>query len=77
MSATPESTIDTAATVNEILAQHPAAVSVFNTFGVDACCGGDASLEEAARRDGANLRALIAALDQIIERASESRGTTR
>ena len=32
-------TVDTAATVNEILAQHPATVSVFNLFGIDACCG--------------------------------------
>jgi regulator of cell morphogenesis and NO signaling len=60
-------TIDTAATVNEILAQHPAAVSAFNTFGIDACCGGDASLDEAARRDGADIAALIAALDAIID----------
>ena len=65
-------TIDTAATVNEILAQHPAAVSAFNTFGIDACCGGDASLAEAARRDGADLGALIAALDAIIDRPRPS-----
>jgi len=66
-------TIDTAATVNEILAQHPAAVSAFNTFGIDACCGGDASLAEAARRDGADLGALIAALDRIIDQPRHSR----
>jgi len=66
-------TIDTAATVNEILAQHPAAVSAFDTFGIDACCGGDASLAEAARRDGADLGALIAALDRIIDQPRPSR----
>ena len=66
-------TIDTAATVNEILAQHPAAVSAFNTFGIDACCGGDASLAEAARRDGADLGALIAALDRLIDQPRPSR----
>ena len=66
-------TIDTAATVNEILAKHPAAVSAFNTFGIDACCGGDASVSEAARRDGADLDALIAALDAIIDRPRTSR----
>ena len=66
-------TIDTAATVNEILAQHPGAVSAFNTLGIDACCGGDASLDEAARRDGADLRALIAALDAIIDQSRPSR----
>ena len=41
-------TIDTTVTVNDVLVQHPEAVSVFNEFGIDACCGGDASLEEAA-----------------------------
>lgn len=66
-------TIDTAATVNEILAAHPAAVSVFNTFGIDACCGGDAPLDEAARRDGADLTALIAALQEIVGRAGGAR----
>jgi len=66
-------TIDTAATVNEILAQHPAAVSAFNTFGIDACCGGDASLDEAARRDGADFGALIAALDAIIDQSRPAR----
>jgi len=66
-------TVDTAATVNEILAQHPATVSVFNLFGIDACCGGDASLDEAARRDNANIVALIAALDAIIDRRRTSR----
>jgi iron-sulfur cluster repair protein YtfE (RIC family) len=66
-------TIDTAATVNEILAQHPAAVSAFNSLGIDACCGGDASLDVAAHRDGVDLAALIAALDAIIDRPRTSR----
>jgi regulator of cell morphogenesis and NO signaling len=64
--------VNTAATVNEIIASHPAAVAVFNEFGIDACCGGDASLEEAARRDGASVDALLAALDTLISR-SEAR----
>ena len=62
--------INTAETVNEILAKHPAAVSVFNALGIDACCGGDASLSEAARRDGASLDTLLAALDSLILRGS-------
>jgi regulator of cell morphogenesis and NO signaling len=65
--------VDTAATVNEILSQHPAAVSVFNAFGIDACCGGDATLDEAARRDGADVDALIGALDAIVNQAGEGR----
>ena len=59
-------TIDTAATVNEILVKYPAAVSVFIEFGIDSCCGGDASLREAALRDGADLAQLVAALDTFV-----------
>jgi regulator of cell morphogenesis and NO signaling len=58
-------TIDPAATVNEILVQHPDTVSVFNAFGIDACCGGDADLAEAAARDGVVLNDLIAALESV------------
>ena len=58
-------TLDPAVTVNEILLKYPSAVSVFNELGIDACCGGDASLNEAARRDGVNLAKLLAALDTI------------
>jgi len=65
-------TVDTAETVNEIIVQYPAAVSVFNAFGIDACCGGDASVEEAARRDGANIHALIDALQRLITQAGDA-----
>ena len=73
MTARYTQTIDTAATVNEILAQHPATVAAFNRLGIDACCGGNASLDEAARRDGADLDALIAALDAILDGARSTR----
>ncbi|HEX6050242.1 MAG TPA: DUF542 domain-containing protein [Gemmatimonadaceae bacterium] len=66
--STSSPTVDASATVNEILVRYPAAVSVFNTFGIDACCGGDATLEDAARRDGADLDALTAALSDVIAR---------
>jgi regulator of cell morphogenesis and NO signaling len=65
-------TIDPSATVNEILARYPETVSVFNTFGIDACCGGDAGLAEAARRDGADVNALLAALDRIARSARKA-----
>jgi regulator of cell morphogenesis and NO signaling len=65
-------TIDPSATVNEILVQYPATVSVFNTFGIDACCGGDADLAEAACRDGADVNALLAALDSVARDARKA-----
>ena len=64
--------IDRSATVNEILVQFPATVSVFNAFGIDACCGGDADLAAAARRDDADVNALLAALERV---ARDSRET--
>ena len=59
--------VDPTATVNEILVKYPETVSVFNQFGIDACCGGAASLEEAASRDGADVDRLIRALDTIVQ----------
>jgi regulator of cell morphogenesis and NO signaling len=54
--------IDAGIIVNEMLRLYPATVSVLNAFGIDACCGGAASLAEAARRDGVDLNALLSAL---------------
>jgi iron-sulfur cluster repair protein YtfE (RIC family) len=58
--------VDRTETVNEIIVHHPASVETFNAFGIDACCGGDASVEDAARRDGADVDALLAALDAFV-----------
>ena len=54
--------IDAGMSVNEMLRLYPATVSVLNAFGIDACCGGAASLDEAASRDGVDLDALLSAL---------------
>ena len=58
--------IDTETTVNEVIRMYPESVSVFNEMGIDACCGGDASLAEAARRDGVDLGSLLARLDAVV-----------
>ncbi len=59
---TSRSGIPASMTVNEAIRRFPGTVAVFNAFGVDACCGGAASIEEAARRDGADVAELLAAL---------------
>ena len=58
--------IDTETTVNDVIRMYPESVSVFNQLGIDACCGGDASLSEAARRDGVDLGSLLARLDAVV-----------
>ncbi|EIA39718.1 DUF542 domain-containing protein [Thermus parvatiensis] len=53
-------------TVNEVLQRHPEAVRLLNEMGIDTCCGGADSLEEASRQAGKNpeevLKALLALL---------------
>jgi regulator of cell morphogenesis and NO signaling len=58
--------IDIAATVNEIVAQYPETIAVFNRFGIDSCCGGGVPVPDAARRDGADVDALLVALQEAI-----------
>ena len=58
--------LDAALTVNDTLLRHPETMAVFNAFGVDACCGGAASLAEAARTAGVEPVALIEALEGVI-----------
>lgn len=62
-----QTTPDPALTVNDAVARYPRTVAVFNEFGIDACCGGAATIEEAARRDGADPDALVAAVHRVIE----------
>ena len=52
------------ATVNDVIALHPRTIAVFNALGIDACCGGAASLGEAAARDGVDLATLLQAIDE-------------
>lgn len=49
-------------TVNQVLKLYPKSVGVFTKFNIDACCGGNRSLEQAAKEDKAVLEDLMAAL---------------
>jgi regulator of cell morphogenesis and NO signaling len=59
-------TIDPNWSVNEILQRYPDTVGVFNTLGIDSCCGGGASLFEAAYRDGVDPEALLHELRRAV-----------
>lgn len=62
--------IDAMQSVNEIVREHPVTVSVFNEYGIDACCGGASPLAEAAARDGAVLEDVLEALARCIAQAT-------
>lgn len=53
--------------VNDVISLYPETISVFNDFGIDACCGGAVPLAEAARRDGVDLDELMAALAAVLD----------
>ena len=54
------------ATVNDVLRRHPHTGLVFNTFGVDACCGGAHTLVAAARAAGLEPAVLLDALASVV-----------
>ena len=53
-------------TVNELIREVPLTIPVFNSFGIDSCCGGAVPVREAARRDGADVDALLVALAAVV-----------
>jgi iron-sulfur cluster repair protein YtfE (RIC family) len=65
-----QSVIADTATVNEVIRLHPATVGVFNDFGIDACCGGAATVRHAAARDGADAEQLLDALNRAASGAA-------
>ena len=54
-------------TVNQVLKLYPKSVRVFSKFNIDACCGGNRSIEQAAKEDKAVLEDLMKALHQCVE----------
>ena len=69
-----ETTIDAAASVNDVISRYPATIPVFNKFGLDTCCGGASPIVDAAHRDGADLDALLAELREAV--GAHSNGAT-
>ncbi len=58
--------IDQELSVNEAMKRYPATMEIFNRFGIDTCCGGNASVTEAARRDGVDLDSLLEAIRDAV-----------
>lgn len=63
-----ESRVDTA-TVDQLMADYPGTMRVFNAFGVDTCCGAHRTVRSAALEDGVDEAALLKALQQALAAA--------
>lgn len=66
-------TVMTAKTVRELAVESPAATRVFEKFGIDYCCGGNQSLEEACGRANVSIDQVLDSLEMAEEtvRASQ------
>jgi regulator of cell morphogenesis and NO signaling len=66
--------VDLATTVRDIAVEYPQAARVFESFGIDYCCGGDQSLEDACRQANVNADALREALRRPVGAEDASSG---
>ena len=66
-------TLESSWTINETIQQFPETITVFNAFGIDTCCGGDETIEAAAREGEINLDAVMARLREFAGQATEAR----
>jgi regulator of cell morphogenesis and NO signaling len=56
--------VDEKTTVREMVRRFPQVRQSLEEMGIDYCCGGDVSLQEAAASQGVSLDALLQALDE-------------
>jgi regulator of cell morphogenesis and NO signaling len=57
--------------INDVIRKHPETIKVFNEYKVDSCCGGGASIETTAKRDGVDIESLVKALNVAVQGAAE------
>ena len=65
--------IDSSWTVNEVIGMYPETVTVFNSFGVDSCCGGDETLEVASEEAEVDRDSLVSALLDVAAKSKATR----
>jgi regulator of cell morphogenesis and NO signaling len=66
-------TLDASWTINETIAQFPETITLFNSFGIDTCCGGDETIEAAARNGEIDLDAFLARLREFTGQSPDAR----
>jgi regulator of cell morphogenesis and NO signaling len=65
-------TVATEKTVRELALENPALTRVFEKLGIDYCCGGKKSLEEACRAANLNIHQVLDSLEQASQPAAAS-----
>lgn len=58
--------LDCSVSVNDMISRHPETAGVFNAYGIDTCCGGGASVQNAARDANVDATTLCTDLDAAI-----------
>ena len=53
--------------INDVIKKYPQTIRIFNDYKVDSCCGGGASIETTAKRDGVDVEGLLKALNAASE----------
>lgn len=53
-----------ACTIDAVIARHPVSIHVLNAFGIDTCCGGAVTIEEAARHNNVDAAVLLDAIEK-------------
>jgi regulator of cell morphogenesis and NO signaling len=65
-------TVTSEKSVRELALENPASTRVFEKLGIDYCCGGKKSLEEACHAANLNLEQVLASIEQASQPALES-----
>lgn len=54
--------------INDVIKKYPQTMKIFNDYKVDSCCGGGASIETTAKKDGVDVERLLKALNAAAAR---------
>jgi iron-sulfur cluster repair protein YtfE (RIC family) len=65
--------IDPSWTINDVIAKYPDTISVFNSFGLDLCCGADEMLSAAAKESQIDIEVLMSALLEVADKSDKSK----
>ena len=65
----------TTKTVRELATENPAATRVFENFGIDYCCGGNQSLEQACQKANLSIDQVLDSLEMAEETARATQAT--